>query len=136
MTVIDRAHRAVLLLVVTAVPAIFLVDFVVELVTDRVTMPPGWEVYLLLISISGYQLRRKNWNADLILMGGGLGTAAMGLLSHFGQDTVLDPITASVLTLILALLIVGLGRRAPRIMGLLLGLAMMGVMSLGLANAK
>ena len=73
MTVIDRAHRAVLLLVVTAVPAIFLVDFVVELVTDRVTMPPGWEVYLLLISISGYQLRRKNWNADLILMGGGLG---------------------------------------------------------------
>ena len=123
MTVIDRAHRLVLILLVATIPSIYLVDFVAELLRDEVTVSPGWQVYLVLVAIAGFQIATKRWDADWVIVGGGIGTAVLGLLSHFGTTTSIDLTTAVVLVPVVGLVAMAVSRHAPVITGVTLGLA-------------
>ncbi len=122
MTVIDRAHRLVLILLVTTIPAIFLVDLVAEILRDDITVSPGWQVYLLLVIIAGYQIATKRWDADWIILGGGLGTAALGLYGYHVTPTAIDLTAAVALVPIVGLVAVAVSRHAPLLTGTALGL--------------
>ena len=123
MTVIDRAHRIVLILLMTTIPAIFLVDFVAEVFQGEITFSPGWQVYLALVAIAGRQIVKRQWEADWIIVGGGLGTAAMDLISYYLSPTVIDLTAAIVLVPVVGLVAVAVSRRAPVVTGAVLGVA-------------
>lgn len=134
MTVIDRAHRLVLILLVTAIPAIFLVDLVAELIRGDITNSPGWQVYLALEILAIVQIKTRRWEADWIIVVGGVGTAAMGLFSHFGTQTAIDLTAAVGLLPTVGLVAVVVSRRAPIIIGSTLGLASVVITAIALSD--
>ena len=121
MSVIDRAHRLVLILMVVAISAIFLVDMIIELTQGVFRMSPVMNFYICLLGIAGYQIARKRWQADWLIAAGGAGTAIMGVLSYLGRDTLMDVSTGAVLVPIFGLAAIAISRRARIAIGSTLG---------------
>lgn len=136
MTVIDRAHKLVLTLVVTTIPAIFLVDFVAEVFQDDITFSSGWQVYAVLVAIAAYQMRHKKWEADWIIVGGGVSTAVMGLMSNAGTKTVMNLSAAMVLVPVVGLVAIAVSRRGPAISGIVLGVASVALATVNSVNEE
>jgi len=123
MTVIDRAHRLVLILLTTIIPLIYLVDLVAEIINGDITVSPGWQVYGALVGIGVYQIRKRRWDADWVIVGGGLGTTILGVLSHNGYTTSIDLTAAVIIVPIVGLVATAVSRHAPVLTGASLGIA-------------
>lgn len=123
MTVIDRAHKIVLILLVVSIPAIFLVDLIAEIIGGEIKVSNGWQLYLLIEVLAIVQIRAKRWEADWIIVGGGLATTGMALADHFGSTIVMDPYAALGIVPVMGLIAVAISQRAPVVTGAVLGLA-------------
>jgi signal transduction histidine kinase len=131
MTVIDRAHKIVLILVVTTLPPIFLIDLIVEIIRRDVVTSSGWQIYAILFVVAAYQIANKIWQADWAIVGSGLGTAMLGALSHYGTATLVDLNFAIAIVPIVGLVAIAISRRAPVVSGFALGTATVALTTLG-----
>ncbi len=121
MTVIDRAHRIVLILMMTTIPAVVLVKVAIEVIRHDVLFPPGLQVFVVLVAVSAYQVATRQWQADWVIGGGGLAIATLGVLSYYGTATVVDLNSASVIVPTLGLISIAIGKQARFASGIALG---------------
>jgi len=134
MRVIDRAHRLVLIILATVVPTAFVVDFAIEASSGGGMTLPGWPVYAAISLIAAIQLSRKHWDADWVIVGTGLLTAILGILSHNGTTTIIDLQAGTVIVAFAGLIAIAISRRVPIISGGALGIATVYMVSLSMLS--
>lgn len=123
MTVIDRAHRLGLIFVVTTIPGAFLFYLALDISGRQRMDVSNWYPFALLAVIAGWQIAKKRWDADWVIIGGGLLVVAGGVLDYYGTQTMVTVHTALFAVSIIGLIAAAVSRRVPAVTGALMGVA-------------